>query len=84
MYKCTFVITRGPNRGKPCNRSCYNELCGSHRKLYSYRKEHGLELNYKECRFCSTRTRSKYGVCYVCLLTRNIKYHVDRNNFRPE
>ena len=68
--KCPFIITRGRNR--VCNKNCIKKYCSVHAKLL---RDRNHEIRYSFCQYCSKINRSKYGVCFVCYIARNVRYH---------
>ena len=69
--RCAFVFGRGSKRGEICSKNCLGTFCGTHKKAAD-------PTTYSCCKFCDIWTRSKYGVCIQCYLSRNVRYHLMR------
>ena len=70
---CSFIITRGERRGQACQLKCLGQYCRVHNRIIKSRND--ANIIYKNCGMCNEWTRSKYGACYCCCVTKNVRYH---------
>lgn len=62
---CPFIITRGKNKGSPCNRraSREKELCADHFKHKQLFSDNTMNTNPRQCPFVITRGKNSGKVC---------------------